>query len=367
MAVYKQKGSKNWWFKFTWHGELIRESTKQTNKRVAEQMEAARKTQLAKNEVGLRDKTAVPTLATFAEQRFLPHIRAEKAGKPRTVAFYETCSTNLTSHSGFKNLPLDRIKAEHITAFVESRRAAGMETSTINRDLATLRRMLNLAEEWETIEAARSIKLLPGEKRRERVISQSEESKYLNPAPLLLAHLAVIMLDCGLRPEECHRLRWRDNIRDNAIEVHTGKGSGSRRRIEVTDRVGEILAALPSRNTSEFVFPAPTETGHIDASSYKGQHEKALRRSGISPFVPYSLRHTCLTRWAMAGMDPFTLQYLAGHKNIATTMRYIHLARTDAQEKLREIRQRMKEKAEAQGGHSFGHSGELKPLERLAG
>ena len=37
-------------------------------------------------------------------------------------------------------------------------------------------------------------------------------------------------------------------------------------------------------------------------------------------------------------MNPFNLQYLAGHENIATTLRYIHLARMDAQEKLREVR-----------------------------
>lgn len=43
MAVYKQSGSKNWWYKFNWNGEKIRESTKQTNKRVAQQMEAAHK------------------------------------------------------------------------------------------------------------------------------------------------------------------------------------------------------------------------------------------------------------------------------------------------------------------------------------
>ncbi len=48
MAVYKQPKSKNWWYKFTWNGELIRESTKQTNKRVAEQMEAAHRTAFAK-------------------------------------------------------------------------------------------------------------------------------------------------------------------------------------------------------------------------------------------------------------------------------------------------------------------------------
>ena len=44
MAVYKQPKSKYWWYKFTWNGETIRQSTKQSNKRVAEQMEGKRPT-----------------------------------------------------------------------------------------------------------------------------------------------------------------------------------------------------------------------------------------------------------------------------------------------------------------------------------
>lgn len=54
--VFKQKNSNRWWYKFVWNGELIGESTKQTNKRTAEQMEAAHKAALAKGEVGIRDK-----------------------------------------------------------------------------------------------------------------------------------------------------------------------------------------------------------------------------------------------------------------------------------------------------------------------
>jgi hypothetical protein len=38
---------------------------------------------------------------------------------------------------------------------------------------------------------------------------------------------------------------------------------------------------------------------------------------------PYTLRHTCLTRWAEV-MDPYTLAYLAGHSDFATTRRYVH-------------------------------------------
>jgi hypothetical protein len=76
MAVYKQRKSDKWWYKFRWNGELIRESTKQSNKRVAEQMEAAHKTSLAKGEVGIRERKPVPLLRDFAENDFLPYVRS---------------------------------------------------------------------------------------------------------------------------------------------------------------------------------------------------------------------------------------------------------------------------------------------------
>src|SRR3954452_15413734 len=67
MAVYKQKGSKNWLYQFIWDGKRIRESTKQTVKRVAEQMEAAHKATLAKGEVGIGEKKPIPSFKDFAE------------------------------------------------------------------------------------------------------------------------------------------------------------------------------------------------------------------------------------------------------------------------------------------------------------
>jgi hypothetical protein len=41
-------------------------------------------------------------------------------------------------------------------------------------------------------------------------------------------------------------------------------------------------------------------------------------------------------------MNAAALQYLAGQKSIATTMKYIHLAKTDAKTRLAEIRRKRK-------------------------
>src|ERR1700674_2040885 len=98
MMVYKQRKSKNWWYKFTWNGEPIRESTKQTNKRVAEQMEAAHKTALAKGEVGIRERKVIPTLKEFAV-RFEQTIETVCAEKPATVGFYKAKTRYLLADS----------------------------------------------------------------------------------------------------------------------------------------------------------------------------------------------------------------------------------------------------------------------------
>ena len=111
----------------------------------------------------------------------------------------------------------------------------------------------------------------------------------------------------------------------------------------------------PSENLNS-MFSPPTISGHIDHSSTKKQHEKAVQavreakaaRVGKFEdeidfdFVPYSLRHTFLTRLAATGMDAPALMYIAGHRNLATTMKYIHLASVSVNERLRAARKKIK-------------------------
>lgn len=141
-----------------------------------------------------------------------------------------------------------------------------------------------------------------------------------------------------LRPEECFRLRWADNIRDGAIEIHTGKGKGSRRRIPASSRV---LAYFDMRKATgpngEWVFPAATQSGHIEASTLKKQHARALTISGVKPFVLYTLRHTCMTRWAKH-VDPYMLHIIAGHTDMNTTRRYVHPSDADLREAIERAR-----------------------------
>ena len=183
MSVYKQKGSKNWWYKFTWHGRQIRESTKQPNKRVAEQIEAAHKVSLAKAEVGIRDKKPVPTLREFIDKDFAPFVESRFANKPKTLEYYSNGLKNLREFDPLAGAQLDAITGDKIAAFIGKRRHAGLAVASINRQLEVLRRLLKLAIEWGKVEKVLpKVEMLSGENHRERVLSFDEDQRYLAAA-----------------------------------------------------------------------------------------------------------------------------------------------------------------------------------------
>jgi len=116
----------------------------------------------------------------------------------------------------------------------------------------------------------------------------------------------------------------------------------------MTPRVRAILESRwedASKPGEGWIWPAPTKSGHVEPSSLKKQHRKALSLGKVRPFVLYSLRHTFLTRLGESGCDAWTLARIAGHSSIAISSRYVHPSENavlDAVERM--------------GGHKIWHS-----------
>lgn len=353
MSIYK-RGSV-YWYKFMWDGELVRESTRQRNDKVARQMEAAHKTALAKGEVGIREKKPIPTLQQFSTSQFMPWVEATFAAKQKTMLWYRNGVRRLLGYARLADTPLDQIAGDHIAAYIAQRQSEHMQVSSINRELQVLRRMLRIAIEWGAVDRAARIKMLPGEHHREFVLSAGEEARYLAAAPEPLASVATILSDTGLRPEECYRLRW-ESInwaagRHGSLLVTHGKTAAARRHLPMTPRVRMVLEArweAAGKPLEGWAWQAPTASGHLEASSLKKQHRKALRLSRVRPFVLYSLRHTFLTRLGESGCDAWTLARIAGHSSVAISARYVHPSEDAVLAAMNRL-----------GGHNSGHSREI--------
>ena len=123
----------------------------------------------------------------------------------------------------------------------------------------------------------------------------------------------------------------------------------------MTDRVRTMLdMCIFQIDGNDWLIPAQTKSGHIEAPSLRKWHAKAIRMIGVAPFELYVFRHTYLTHWAK-WIDPFTLHRVAGHADMKTTLRYVHPSDADMNKAVIKAR-------EAQGGHTSRHTDEISIL-----
>ena len=327
MAIYKRGGV--YWFGFIFNGERVQRSTHQRSQRVAEQIEAAYRTELAKGEVGLLQRKRAPILQHFA-QRFMDFVQTRSSANPATVSFYAQKLARLLDYKPLAKARLDHIDEALIEAYVQHRRQKVCPAS-VNRELATLRRLLRLAQEWKVIDRVPRIRLLPGERTRDFILSADQEQEYLAAAPYPLGDVAVLLLDTGLRVGEALSLQWPDihlnppnGAKFGYLEVREGKSRSASRKLPLTSRVRSMLLRLQRVNA--WVFANERMDGPLSRFTLEGQHARTRKALSSLPadFVLHSLRHTFGTRLGEEGVDVFTLMRIMGHSTVEMTKRYVH-------------------------------------------
>ncbi len=127
-----------------------------------------------------------------------------------------------------------------------------------------------------------------------------------------------------MRKGEILSLRW-DNadLKHGFILLDVTK-NGERREIPVNDTLRKTLYGITRRIDIQHVFYDP-----VIGKPYKDvkhSFHSACNRSGIKDFHFHDLRHTFASHLVMAGVDITTVKELLGHKTLAMTLRYSHLA-----------------------------------------
>ena len=134
----------------------------------------------------------------------------------------------------------------------------------------------------------------------------------------------------GMRLDEIRNLKWEDiNFERKTIHLKTTKGS--RDRILFLHLELEKMILLLGVQQAGFVF-SPKEGKRYNPRSIEQVVKNAAKKAGISKRVtPHTLRHSFATHLLEGGADLRIIQSLLGHKNLATTQIYTHLANRDLQ------------------------------------
>ena len=225
-------------------------------------------------------------------------------------------------------LPYIRGRAlDELPAVAEEVKAgfAGLRAATINRRLAILRRVGNLASDaWDWIDQpiGRRVKLLPESNQRHVYLTPEQVEaiavRCTNPHAGDLVRLAAYT---GIRHGHMLRLTHHD-VQGDCIMLDTSSKTGRPLLLPLHPRVQAIAERLP--------LP-------ISPHDLRGQWEAARKACGLSHVRWHDLRHSCASWYVQAGVSLIVVRDLLGHTTMATTQRYAHLAHDNLREAVKRI------------------------------
>ncbi|HET9532544.1 MAG TPA: site-specific integrase [Blastocatellia bacterium] len=231
--------------------------------------------------------------------------------------------------------------------------------TSVNRELELLSRIFSLAISNREVRnnPVAEVDQYKGEIRRSRYLLSDEEERLMAQFTGKRSHLRLIVLvalQTGMRLGEILKLRKKE------LDFHRGEIQVTRtktdedRRVPMNDRLYRELASHCSGLSTEYVFANP-ETGR-PLVCIKRAFQKALEDAKIEDFRFHDLRHTAATRMGEAGIDPFTIAAILGHKSIAMTASYTHATQQAKRRAVAAL-----EGAMVESGPQMGHKQQQRP------
>lgn len=191
--------------------------------------------------------------------------------------------------------------------------AAGLKPATINRRLALLRRLCNLAFDWGWLEnnQSRRVKLLPGETERHYYLTPEEVDEFATQCTYT-GNLIRIAAYTGLRRGELLGLKP-DNLTEDFIVLGADTKTGRPRLVPIPDQIKSLVKDLP--------LPLPKSTNNL----LRTEFESAREALGKPHIRFHDLRHTYASLLAQAGATLQLIGKAMGHSTPVMTNRYAHL------------------------------------------
>ena len=292
-------------------------------------------------------KKEVPTLEDFESRFISEHVEANQL-KPSTAASYKS---RLKLHI---RPVLGWLRLDEIDKQAEQRLKAAMkqfDPGTINDTLGVLSRLLNCAAEWGVIESAPRFAKLKTRQTEIEFFDFDDFERLVDGARKVdAAVLAFVLLagEAGLRRGEIIALDLTDaDFRRGQLtvarsewygQIGTTKG-GKTRRVPMTTRLAAALQAIRHLRGPRMLYQRNGEP--ISENTLRSWMERAERAGGLAVTGHiHRLRHTFCSHLAMRGAPTKAIQELAGHADLSTTMRYMHLSPGSLNQAIRLLEQR---------------------------
>jgi site-specific recombinase XerD len=325
MSVYRR--GKRWYIDIYLTGKRFRKYAGE-NKKQAQTIEAELKRKYLLKELNIDDINDDPLPFHYAALRYLEYCKDTKSGRT-----YEMEITDYNKHLnpfiGSHNLT--DVSTELLLRYQSSKKGERYSNRTINIHVGLIRKIMKYAEDRGYI---RNVKLkypmLPESQKVHTFLDPAEAKKFIKHFSYDMAMKRTCFgILTGMRPKELAYCALSDiNMRMKTVKISSKPPdfiikTKQERVIPLSDSALDIIKELDKKYSKrpKWVF----STSEKPVLSIRKSIDTARKKASIKrKITPNMLRHTFVTWLIIEGADIKSVQELAGHSDIQTTMRYAH-------------------------------------------
>lgn len=327
-SVFQKLPCKNWVLQFYRDGKRIREATGSDDYDHAKKLLRQRLHEIDKNDYLTRQgkPTRVRDLYAALLESSLIRRKGRKRELPGRWKHLEPA---------FAQMLASALATDDVRAYVRSRQAAGAADATINRELATLKRMFKLGLETTPPKVLRVpfIPMLTENNVRQGFVEDADFAKLAAEASeLWLRVLLELAFTYGWRRGELVTLRVRQvNLALGTIRLDPGSTKNREgREVAMTAKVRELLgAAVYSKRPDDFVL---TRSDGSPIKEFRGAWANLCERAGLEGLILHDLRRSAAKAARRAGVPESVVMSMGGWKTADMFRRYAIVSSADQRE-----------------------------------
>jgi len=345
------------WITYSHKGRRVRESSHSANETDARRLLRKRLGEIAegKTPTFYYDKVTFKELAADLREDY-------KVNQRKSARRLENSLAHLEQEFG-DSRAVD-ITTARITRYIAKRLEAGAAHATINRELAALRRALNLGRVSDKVARVPHMPMLTERNTRQGFFEEEQFRALIGELPEYLKAPVTFAYYTGMRRGEVLRLTWeRVDLKEGCVRLEASDTkSGHARSIYLP---GEVLEALRDahavrRLDCQLVF----HNAGKPIGDTRWSWNAACKRAGCPGLLFHDLRRTAVRNMVRAGISERVAMRISGHRTRSVFDRYDVTSERD----LKEAAEAMGDYLQTQNGHNFGHSQQILPgITRLSG
>jgi integrase len=303
---------------------------------------ALRRKQVAADDVRagrVQPKVHAPLVSDFVEEFTRTYVASNN--KP-SEQISKAKAFRLHILPAFGSRHLDEIAMRDIEELKAKLLGEGYAKKTVNNTLTTLGRLLRYAKEIGVLAAVPTIKQLKVPKKAIDFLDFDELDRLQGAAGGDLRAAILLAGEAGLRSGEVRALHWEHvDLHTEKVTVHLAEfrgkldspKSGKDRTVPLTRRLADALKA--ARHLKGPLVFCDAGGALLTEKAATCALWRACKRAGLRRIGWHALRHSFCSHLAMRGAPARAIQELAGHANLATTQRYMHLSPNCARDAIR--------------------------------